>query len=121
LIAKVNNLQTIGLILNSIGLILDIVGAYKLYKTSSKGLDTIAKPPNITPIITSTFFHESLSEKKGEQLVNDLINELNRVIKSNNEINEQSHKRSFLWFVFLLVGFIFQLVGAILPVFGCNS
>lgn len=107
----------LGTLINIIGLILDFVGVVGLYNAKFKGLDKI-EVDAIKVVVGGGLVG---NDAKGASLaaVSVVEETMNQAIENMNKRNELGHKKALKWFICVLIGFLFQLTGAIISI--CSS
>lgn len=87
-------------LLNSIGLIFDIIGVSGIYFLKIRGINKVYQNP-IIPVNVQLSIITKL---------NQVIEDLNKNIDGANEINKKHDKKSVSFFIMILFGFLLQLI-----------
>ncbi len=106
--------MTTALIINIVGLILDIAGVTGIYFTRIKGLGRIDNPFTIRLSSTMQWNEADEIKTRIDDLGKDILSRMNSMIEKTNQANERAHNKSLIWFALIAVGFLFQLVSYII-------
>lgn len=99
------------ILLTIFGLLFDIVGVIGLFRSISKGFTKIQ---NIYPPLANMGFYGFGISNPEQNAILELKKDLNIIIDTTNERNEQIHKKSEKWLFFIVLGFILQIIGLII-------
>lgn len=102
----INNLSAL---LNTIGLMLDIFAAYKLFYVRLSSIDKVDKlPDTVYGSIPRIIVQQTIDE------VNKVLDSMNNTLNQINEKNEREHQSSKKWLWCLIVGFFLQLIATVI-------
>jgi hypothetical protein len=102
----INDLSTL---LNTLGLMLDIFAAYKLFYVRLSSIQKVDKlPDTVYGSIPRILVQQTIDE------INKVLHSMNNTLNQINEKNEREHQSSKKWLWLLILGFLLQLIGTTL-------